>query len=241
MIDCVDIGTAIVAYIEPHAGAERDFNRWYERDHFYAATMAGPGVFAGGRFVATRACKQARPPGATLFGDASRGSYLALYWLLPDTQHDWDAWVARQVGTLVAQDRMFPGRDHLHTAVYRFVSQSRAADGPHAALALDRCFDGVVAMALAPDVDARAIADRVVGRRVPVAVAFRQERLIVSVLGDAAVTDSESHTLLLAFVDGDVLDVWRDDIKPALETHDVRFASPFLRTIPGTDAYVDEL
>jgi hypothetical protein len=50
--------------------------------------------------------------------------------------------------------------------------------------------------------------------------------------------------LLLAFVDGDVLDVWRDDIAPALaslDSHDVLFASPFLRTVPGTDTYVDEL
>ena len=39
----VTVGTAVIAYIEPHAGEARAFNRWYERDHFYAAAMAGPG------------------------------------------------------------------------------------------------------------------------------------------------------------------------------------------------------
>ena len=38
----VEIGTAIVSYIEPHAGQEVAFNRWYERDHFPATVRAGP-------------------------------------------------------------------------------------------------------------------------------------------------------------------------------------------------------
>ena len=36
-------------------------------------------------------------------------------------QPEWDAWVGRQMEDLRAEaDRMFAGRDHLHTAVYRF-------------------------------------------------------------------------------------------------------------------------
>ena len=49
----VEIGTAIVSYIEPHPGQEVAFNRWYELDHFPATVKAGPGVFAAARFVAT--------------------------------------------------------------------------------------------------------------------------------------------------------------------------------------------
>ena len=41
----VAIGTAIVAYIEPHAGQALEFNQWYDRDHMFAATTAGPGAF----------------------------------------------------------------------------------------------------------------------------------------------------------------------------------------------------
>jgi hypothetical protein len=243
MIDCVDVGTAIVAYIEPHAGCERDFNRWYERDHFYAAAMGGPGAFAGGRFVATRDCKARRPATATAFGGPDRGSYLALYWLLPGTQPQWEAWTGEQVESLVEQGRMFAGRDHLHTAAYRFGAQWRAAGGPAVALALDRCYAGVAAFALAPGADVDRFADAIVGGRVPVAASFVQDRLIMSVLGDDALDGADSHTLLLAFVDGEVLTVWDAQVEPALASidADVLFASPFLRTIPGTDTYVDQL
>src|SRR3977135_1720358 len=103
----VRMGTAIVALIEPHAGQAREFNRWYERDHLYAATTAGPGAFAGARWVATRACKAVRRGGATGFGDAARGSFLTTVWLLVDTQAEWDAWVAQRMEGLRAQDRMF--------------------------------------------------------------------------------------------------------------------------------------
>jgi len=43
----VELGTILFTLVDPHRGHEVAYNRWYERDHFYAATMAGPGVFAG--------------------------------------------------------------------------------------------------------------------------------------------------------------------------------------------------
>jgi hypothetical protein len=241
VIDCVSIGSAIVAYIEPHAGEAVAFNRWYERDHFYAAAVAGPGAFAGGRFVATRACKAARPS-ETLFGDPNRGSYLALYWLLPGTQEAWAEWTGAQVKSLSADGRMFAGRDHIHTAQYGFEFDVRADGGPFAALALDRAFDGAVMIAVrGHDLDGvRQWCDSSVGPHVPVTAAFTEERLIMSVLDDA-VSDPASHVLVVGFVDGDVLEVWRDVVEPALKNVDVGFASPFLRTIPGTDIYTDEL
>jgi hypothetical protein len=58
---------------------------------------------------------------------------------------------------------------------------------------------------------------------------------------DDPVSEARRHALVLAFVDGDVLRVWRDRVEPAFSRVHVRFASPFLRTIPGTDTYVDDL
>ena len=86
----VEIGTAIVSYIEPHPGQAVAFNRWYERDHFPATVKAGPGVFAGARFVATRSCKEMRPRSGRLFGDPGRGSYLGVAWVLEGKQAEWN-------------------------------------------------------------------------------------------------------------------------------------------------------
>ena len=231
----VGIGTAIVSYIEPHPGSARDFNRWYERDHFPAAVMAGPGAYAGGRFVATSECKEARLPG-DLFGDPRRGSYLSIAWLLPEAQAGWDAWIGPQMESLVTDGRMFAGRDHLHTAVYTFWWENDFRDAT-ASMAFDHRYSGVIAIALTGDDDSERWAAGLVGPELPVIAALRRERVLVSTLGEPA-----SRVLLLAFVDGDVLDVWSRLAAPALAARaDVGFAGPFLATIPGTDTYTDEL
>jgi hypothetical protein len=235
--ESVGIGTAIVSYIEPHLGAERDFNRWYERDHFPAAVMAGPGAYAGARWVATRQCKDARAVGA-LFGDPGRGSYLSIAWLLPGAQAGWDAWVDGQMETLRRQERMFTGRDHLHTAVYGYCWELGTATAGPACVALNSGYPGLVAIALRGDdnIDAESWTG-FVGEKVPLLVALRRRQILVSTLGEP-----EAHSLLLAFVDGDVIDVWRRLVEPALATHvDVGFAGPFLATVPGTDTYADRL
>jgi hypothetical protein len=234
----VGIGTAIVAYIEPHAGQALEFNRWYERDHFYAATTAGPGAFSGARWVATRACKAVRPPGATWFGDAARGSFLTTVWLLDGKQAEWDAWVAKEMEELRAEpDRMFPGRDHVHTAVYRYCCEVRADDAPSAAVALDHGFAGVVAIVVPPGAEsAEGCAREIAGPQIPVVVGLTPERAILSQ------ADPPPHALVFGFTPGDPLDAWRSRVEPALaRLPSVGFASPFLRTIPGTDAHVDDI
>jgi hypothetical protein len=104
----ISIGTAIVSYIEPEPGYARAFNEWYERDHFPATVLAGPGVFAGARFVATKECKQRRT--GSMFGDPARGSYLAVAWVLPGKQSEWDAWVAAEMKAIAAERRLFAHR-----------------------------------------------------------------------------------------------------------------------------------
>ena len=132
---------------------------------------------------------------------------------------------------------MFAGRDHVHTAVYRFVCEVRADEGPSAAVALDHGFAGVVAIAVPPDAEsAETCAREVVGPELPVAVGLGRERVIM------AEGDPPPHSLVLAFAPGDPLEAWRSRVVPLLgRLPSVGFASPFVRTIPGTDTYVDDL
>ena len=44
----VKVGSMLLTLVQPHKGFERAYNRWYERDHFYAGCMVGPWLFAGG-------------------------------------------------------------------------------------------------------------------------------------------------------------------------------------------------
>ena len=48
--------------VEPHRGHQVAYNRWYERDHFYAGCQIGAYNFAGARFVATAPLKELRSP-----------------------------------------------------------------------------------------------------------------------------------------------------------------------------------
>ena len=218
----VQIGTAIVSYIEPHPGQALEFNRWYERDHFPATVTGGPGVFAGARFVATRACKELRPAGGRLFGDPARGSYLAVAWVLPGKQAEWDAWVGREMETITAEGRLFAGRDHVHTAVYRCVWQAAAS-----IVALDCGFAGAVVVADEPALES---SDDAFGS-LSHAVGLRLERTIISG------ADPAPHDLVVGFC-GDPLARFAD---VAEQVAGRGFASPFLATMPGTDAYTDDL
>jgi hypothetical protein len=214
----VTIGTAVVSYIEPHPGEAVAFNRWYERDHFPATVKAGPGVFASQRFVATRACK-ARRPGGRLLGDPGRGSYLGVAWVLPGKQAEWDAWVAAEMETIAAEGRLFAGRDHVHTAVYRFVEQSGDVD---AIVALDRGFPGAVV----------AAGDDIPRLDLPAVVVLELARTIISE------AEPPRHRLVLGFCDRDPLATY-DRSASALAA--CGFASPFLATRPGTDDYAGDL
>lgn len=221
----IEIGTAIVSYIEPHAGQAVAFNRWYEGDHFPATVKAGPGVFAAARFVATRECKQLRPQSGRLFGDPKVGSYLGVAWVLPGKLAEWDEWVGREMATIAAEGRLFPGRDHVHTAVYRMTSQVGGID---AIYALDRGFPGAI---VAADDQGRAL-DSLRAADLPVVVGFELERTIVSQ------ADPPPHELVVGLCADDPIATFRA-LGPGVA--DLGFASPFLAAIPGTDTYAGEL
>ncbi len=212
----VEIGTAIVSYIEPEPGYARAFNEWYERDHFPATVLAGPGVFGGARFVATRACKAARPSTATLFGDPARGSYLALAWMLPGRLAEWQAWVAHEMEAIVAAGRMFAHREHIQTGAYGFLSATGDIPAP---MTLAHGFGGVVATAGVSGVPAPAA---------PAVVRLALEHTILSSC------DAPPHELALAFCADPIAAVRSADLTGA------GFVSPFVATIPGTDTYTEE-
>ena len=43
----IKVGAMLFTMVDPNPGFEVAYNRWYERDHFYAGCMIGPGMLAG--------------------------------------------------------------------------------------------------------------------------------------------------------------------------------------------------
>ncbi len=155
----IRIGSTLLTLVEPHRGQEVEYNRWYERDHFYAGCLMGAGWFAGKRWVATKPLKDLRFPSETQFlPDVSAGSYLATYWVLKGMEPEAVAWGSAQVKWLHENGRMFEGRDHIHTLIYaNRWDISRDAEGVPAPLALDHPWGGLVVLMVDrnPDVDPR--------------------------------------------------------------------------------------
>ncbi|NDH97239.1 MAG: hypothetical protein EBZ17_07240, partial [Actinobacteria bacterium] len=110
-------GSALFTLVDPSKGHEVAYNRWYERDHFYAGCMIGPWLFAGKRWVATRAMKDLRfPEGDTpVASPHDKGSYLATYWVLEDKHKEHFDWAGNQVVDLYMNNRGFMERQHAHT------------------------------------------------------------------------------------------------------------------------------
>jgi hypothetical protein len=196
-----EIGTAIVSYIEPHVGQDAAFDHWYGTDHFPSAVLAGPGVISGMRFRADAEYKAFRGPSATLFGDPRRGTYLAVAWLRSGMQAAWDAWIVETMKELTAQGRLFEGRDHVHTAVYR--CEGTEGDPTRGT------FGGVIAVADANSTPKLSLAP---------SATLQLERTVMSS------ADPPPHALVLAFCASDPITAFREADLPG----DYGFASPFL-------------
>ena len=125
----VKVGSMLYTLVDPNKGHEVAYNRWYERDHFYAGCMIGPFLFAGSRWVATRALKDARWPGddETIASPPDAGSYVAIYWVERGHHADhFDVWARHQVRELYAQGRGFAERRHTHTVLFELTASCRA-------------------------------------------------------------------------------------------------------------------
>jgi hypothetical protein len=252
----IALGSALFTLVEPHKGHEVAYNRWYERDHFYAGCMNGPFYFSGRRWVSTKDLKDmrlgARSGEDALFGDDRLGSYLALYWTPKGRFRDNTDWSTRQVHWLHANGRMFAERDHIHTLLYLYKgADARDADGVPPELALDHPFRGLGAVIVEPSADGD-VAE--VPR--PVLSSTGSVALVLSFRGvplppNAPVTQpgtdgADRRELQLWFANAEPAGWWAavGDYADAVAesgTGRVRWASPFVPTVPGTDRYTDQL
>ena len=258
----IKLGTILFTMVEPHRGHEVEYNRWYERDHFYAGCMIGAYTFAGQRWVATKPYKELRYPREenAITPDPMVGSYLALYWILADHQADWNRWGVDQVNYLHAEGRMFPERDHIHTQLYDYRwGAFRDPDGVSAELALDHRYPGlaVVVGEISEGADAAAVEAWYRNEHLPdlfadgaldQVLSFSPLPLLPDAPGDVPRADTDERRFLqLWFLDTDPAEVWTSavaDHGAALEKSGLGslvWASPFIPTVPGTDTYTDQL
>jgi hypothetical protein len=249
----IKLGGALVTMVEPHKGHEVAYNRWYERDHFYAGCQIGAWNLAGTRFVATRECKAKRyPADSRICPDPTSGSYLAVYWILAGKFGEWIQWGTNQVNWLHENDRMFPHRDHVHTLMYKYRGEAHAdPDGVPAELALDRRYPGLVLVIgeLAEGVKDTQVTEWVQSRPLPAdqVVTFTPIPLLGNAPSDVPRDEAKDRFCHLYFVDGDPVEVWDEkfaslgDELAATGLGTVVFASPFIGTVAGTDTYTDQL
>lgn len=262
----VKLGSMLLTVVDPWRGYEVAYNRWYERDHFYSGCMVGPYNFAGRRYVATADLKRMRDPDpSAITGEAGRGSYVSVYWVL-DGYHDlWNRWAVRQVRALHAAGRMFEQRDHVHTLLYRFAwSMGSDPDGVPIELALDHPYQGFVPMwidqsagttreglwawmrsRLIPGLLLSSAADQLAAFQV---AAFTPLPLLLDAPGDVPRQDADDRrTLLLWFLHSHPRSAWDAVIAEGRRRLEgsglgtVVAALPFVPTVPGTDIYTDQL
>ena len=259
----VKVGSMLLTLVDPERGFERAYNRWYERDHFYAGCLIGPFLFAGSRWVATRELKQLRwPRESAIAAPFDAGSYMATYWALAGHHAEhFDSWARPQVRELYAAGRGFAKRTHVHTALFDHLSASyRDADPVPVELALDRAYDGLVAVWLdGVGRDARALARDLEKELVPQLLAASNVEIASSWTPSAGESEPQNVPMHLGsraggperlcqlfFVNGDVrapLERFRSYTQ-AIESAGLaraQLVAPLVRTVPGTDRYVEEL
>src|SRR4051794_11515483 len=147
----VKVGSMLLTMVDPLPGHEVDYNRWYERDHFYAGCMVGPWLFAGSRWVATRGLKALRFPEDSAIAKPSvrAGSYVAIYWIHEGKLDEQRAWGNEQAHWLYKNDRGFNERTHVHTLMYDLDWAHYRDDDPvPLPLALDHRFPGLATVAV---------------------------------------------------------------------------------------------
>ena len=257
----VELGTVLVSLLDPVRGREVDFHRWYERDHFYAGCMIGPGFFAGRRWVATRALRDLRFPATSpVVEDVSDGTYLALYWMLAGRHDEIVSFAVNQVNWLGQNDRMDPVREQVHAGFYHYRwGVFRDRDGVPKELALDHPYQGCVMLMAdrSEDVEQDAFDDWLRTEHLPGVLAGSPAAMCLGLAPEPLPDDAPSYvrrppglerrSLHLYFLECDPRDCWQDVFAPQQQAiaasglGEVSFTAAFIPTIPGSDRYTDEL
>ena len=257
------VGSMLLTLVEPNQGFAKAYNRWYERDHYYGGCMVGPWLFAGSRWVATRQLKDLRwPAEGTVALPIDAGSYVAIYWVEQGHHHEHFAeWSINQVRDLYTNGRGFPERTHVHTSTFHYVDSAyRDVDPVPVELALDRGYPGLIALwwdaASGSGHDLHAaladthLHDLLSGSPVEIAASWvpsapgTGDRSAPMDLGSPP--GGPDRLVQLLFVDGDPagaverVRAYTDSVESS-GVATLQLAAPFLRTVPGTDLYVDEL
>lgn len=259
----VKVGSMLLTLVEPHAGFERAYNRWYERDHYYSGCLVGPWLFAGSRWVATRALKDLRwPTGSTIARPLDAGSYVAIYWVEQGRQREhFGEWSIHQVRDLYANGRGFAERTHVHTSTFTYVTSAYRDDDPvPVELAFDHGYGGLVVLWWDASTGTGADLHTVLASaRLPTLLTGSSIEIAASWVPsapDQGGTDAPmdlgspaggtDRLVQLLFVGGDPADAlervrtYTDGVESD-GAGTLLLAAPFVRTIVGTDTYVDEL
>jgi hypothetical protein len=257
------LGGALITMVDPPRGFEAAYNRWYEDDHFYAGATAGPWVFAGRRFVATRDMRRLRYPSEPRGYSTADGCYISLYWHTAGHSTDVERWALEALlGEFLPGGRtfMFEELKHTYTAFHDFAFAHVADPSPMQAVhALDHPYPGI-AVEL---VDAESPGQR------PELLAWLESTFLPAKAGEGLVGQCVAFTprpfraeladkrgwkdqdplrrvCLIWFLRQDPRHAW----PRAFATHEadlgeggasLRLLAPFVPTSPGTDRYVDEL
>jgi hypothetical protein len=260
----VRVGSMLLTLVDPHRGFEKAYNRWYERDHYYAGCLVGPWLFAGSRWVAPRRLRDLRWPHEDQVARPwDAGCYVAIYWVEQGHHEEhFHVWARPQVRWLYGEGRGFAERRHIHTVLFDQIATTyRDADPVPIDLALDACYDGLV-IAWMDARHGRSAADlqaELSGRLLPEALRGSKIESVSSWTPSAGENDPKDvpmdlgsaaggpeRTVQLFFVRGEITDALprlRDYTAAVADADlaDVRLVAPFLRTHVGTDRYVDEL
>lgn len=213
--------------------------------------------------MATRPLKKLRwPTESPVARPTDAGSYVAVYWVEAGHHHEHFAeWSIRQVRDLYAHGRGFPERTHVHTSTFHHVGATyRDEDPVPVELALDRGYDGLVVLWWdAATGTGRDLHEVLADGPVPDLLAGSPVEIASSwVPSDPGQGDTDApmdlgsppggtdRLVQLLFVAGDTVGAasavraYTETVEAA-GTAALRLGAPFLRTVPGTDRYVDEL
>jgi hypothetical protein len=259
----VKVGSMLLTLVDPHRGFEAAYNRWYERDHYYDGCMVGPFMFAGSRWVATRELKDLRwPAGNSVASPTDAGSYVAIYWAEAGHHEEhFNQWAPQNVRELYANGRGFAERTHVHTVVQNHIGAIyRDSDPVPVELALDHGYAAIVVLWFdAANGDAASLHAHLANEVYPSVIAgssieivsswtpsdpVGQERDVPMALGTPG--GGPGRLTQICFLDGDVRAEFarlRDMAEQVGSSAVAKplLVAPFIRTVVGTDRYVDEI